>query len=101
MIAYNPILLLQPAQDGEALSVFSIAIVIITSTIGVYALASSLGNFLITRLALLERCLLFIGALLLIKPGLLTDAAGLVVCGLTILYHVLTHKKRSSYEVAA
>ncbi|KMK94629.1 TRAP transporter permease [Rossellomorea marisflavi] len=101
MIAYNPILLLQPAQDGEALSVFSIAIVVITSTIGVYALASSLGNFLITRLALLERGLLFIGALLLIKPGLLTDAAGLVICALTILYHVLTHKKRSSYEVAA
>jgi TRAP-type uncharacterized transport system fused permease subunit len=98
MIAYNPNILLQPAE-GETLSVVSVALVLITSTLGIYALASALGNYLNAKLTIAERVLMFAGALMLIKPGLMTDIAGLGLCVFAILFHIIRVKKSSSVEI--
>lgn len=98
MIAYNPIILLQ-AAEGETVSILSVALVVITSTLGIYALASSLGNYLNAKLTILERFLMFAGALMLIKPGMITDIAGLGLCVFAILFHIIRVKKSSSVEI--
>jgi TRAP transporter 4TM/12TM fusion protein len=98
MIAYNPIILLQ-AAEGETISILSVALVVITSTLGIYALASSLGNYLNAKLTIVERVLMFAGALMLIKPGMITDIAGLVLCVFAILFHIIRVKKSSSFEI--
>lgn len=98
MIAYNPIILLQPGE-GETLTVLSIALVVITSTAGIYALACSLGNYLNGKLTIVERILFFAGAIMLIKPGLLTDVAGLVICSIAVLFHLVRVKKSNSIEL--
>ncbi|WP_436374906.1 TRAP transporter permease [Cytobacillus sp. BC1816] len=98
MIAYNPIILLQ-AAEGETISILSVALVVITSTLGIYALASSLGNYLNAKLTIVERVLMFAGALMLIKPGMITDIAGFGLCVFAILFHIIRVKKSSSVEI--
>lgn len=70
---YNPQLLL---VGGNAVS---IAMATGTSIVGVIALAASLQNFLLAPLSLLQRAMLFTGAVLLIFPGIETDAAGTIL----------------------
>lgn len=72
MFAFNPALLL----IGAPLRVLAAAV---TASIGVFALAVALQGFLHTRLPAWQRLLALAAALLLIKPGLTTDAAGIVI----------------------
>ena len=56
--------------------------IFITASIGMYALAASMQGFLFTDLKWHERIILFASAVSLVKPGLVTDAAGLFGCAL-------------------
>jgi len=71
IFCYSPDLLLLDTTVPQALLAFT------SACLGIWALASSVQNFLITRTNLLERGLLFAAALSLIKPGLTTDLFGL------------------------
>lgn len=53
--------------------------VVITAILGILCLAGAVEGYLVDYCKIHERILLGIGALLLLKPGLLTDAFGLVV----------------------
>ncbi|MBW1774289.1 MAG: TRAP transporter permease, partial [Deltaproteobacteria bacterium] len=59
----------------------------VTAVIGILALAASLEGYLLRRCAIWERIVLFAVALLLMKPGLVTDAAGIGGMGLIYLLH--------------
>jgi TRAP-type uncharacterized transport system fused permease subunit len=56
-----------------------------TATIGAFALGAGVGNFLLTHNHLLERLALFAAAVLLIKPGWITDLTGLVLIATVFL----------------
>jgi TRAP-type uncharacterized transport system fused permease subunit len=56
-----------------------------TAIIGVVALAASLHGYLLRPTRLWERLLLFGGALVLIKPGVLTDVIGFAALALVLL----------------
>jgi len=75
MFVYEPMLLLivKDWSTEWAFVVWSV----ISASIGVVCLAASLFGWLLTLAAAWQRVLLFIAALLLIKPGLVTDAVGL------------------------
>jgi TRAP-type uncharacterized transport system fused permease subunit len=70
MFVYGPALILK----GEW---HEIVIAVITGIMGTMALAASIQGWLLHKTRLVERVLLFIGALLLIKPGWITDVIGL------------------------
>ncbi|MGI6253201.1 MAG: TRAP transporter permease [Aminivibrio sp.] len=70
---YNPTLLL---EGGDY---FAIALSTVTSFIGVIALASSLQNYIFVRMNVVQRLTMFIGAVLLIFPGVITDTAGIAL----------------------
>lgn len=97
MIAYNPIMVMQ-TESGELASPVSAIIVFVTAVIGVYALSISVFNYFSAKLNILERVIFFAVALLLIQPGLLTDAIGLVVGGLLLAWHIVRAKKQSELE---
>jgi len=87
MFVYEPMLLLivKDWSTEWAFVVWSV----ISASIGVVCLAASLFGWLLTLAAAWQRALLFIAALLLIKPGLVTDAVGLgllaVVAGVQLV----------------
>ncbi|RFU68127.1 TRAP transporter permease [Peribacillus saganii] len=93
MIAYNPLILLQPEGAGEAISAVSIITLLVSTFIGIFALAIALSNFYSQKLTILERAAFFIGAMCLIKPGLLTDIIGISIVVLFLGLHITRYRK--------
>lgn len=66
---------------------------IMTATIGVVALAGGLFGWLLNYATLLQRVLLVVGALSLIKPGGLTDLIGFGILGLVVVWQLTAPKQ--------
>jgi TRAP transporter 4TM/12TM fusion protein len=81
MFVFQPILLLQDVQF------FPLVLALATSLVGIYFLAVSTENYLLTDLRLPERILFFAAAVLLIKPGWKTDLAGLGLAAIAYYAH--------------
>ena len=72
-------------------SVTDIIIVTATALLGTFALACGMQGWLIGKpISFIFRVPLFVGALLLIKPGIYTDIAGLVLLFMTYMVHRFT-----------
>ena len=63
---------------------------LITAMIGMIALSSSLIGHLVTNMNMVERFVLFVGGLLMIIPGVLTDLGGLAV----FVFSIVLQKRR-------
>jgi len=81
MFVYNPILLMVNFKA------FSGLLAIGTGLIGVYGLAIAAENYYLHTLSKIGRLLFFSGALFLIKPGIYTDAVGIIVVLAAVAYH--------------
>lgn len=66
-------------------SVESLITVAVTSLIGMVGLSSSMIGYLIGKLSWLDRLVMFVGGILMISPGLITDIAGFVMMAVIIL----------------
>lgn len=86
MFVYSPSLL------GLDSSILHIIIVFFTALFGVIALASAIEGYLIIESGSVERLLLLIAALSLIKPGGLTDFIGLGLLGLVLVLQLRNKK---------
>jgi len=91
MFVYEPLLLLIVNDWSKewAFVVWSV----ITASIGVVCLAASLFGWLFTFATLWHRVLLFVAALCLIKPGLITDAIGLVLLAVVAAAQLLARRR--------
>ena len=58
---------------------------LVTAVIGMIGLSSSLIGCLVVKTTVLERLLLFVGGLLMIDPGMLTDIIGLVILAFVVI----------------
>jgi TRAP transporter 4TM/12TM fusion protein len=94
MFVYEPLLLLiVPDWSRDwGFVVWSI----ITASVGVICLAASLFGWLFTLATAWQRVLLFIAALCLIKPGLITDAIGLTLLGLVSAAQLLARRRAAT-----
>ena len=86
MFVYEPSLLFVGSL-WEILSTF------ITATIGVIMLAAGLIGWFIRETNVVERLLLVVGAILLIKPGIYTDIMGVVLLLVVIILQKARQKK--------
>jgi TRAP transporter 4TM/12TM fusion protein len=91
MFVYEPMLLLI-VKDWGAEWPFVIWSVM-TATVGVICLAGSLFGWLFAHAAMWQRVLLFVAAMCLIKPGLITDAIGLVLLALVAGVQLLARRR--------
>jgi TRAP-type uncharacterized transport system fused permease subunit len=91
MFVYEPMLLLivNDWSSEWAFVVWSI----ISASIGVVCLAASLFGWLFTYALAWHRVLLFIAALCLIKPGLITDSIGLALLGVVAAAQLLARRR--------
>lgn len=69
---------------------------IATAVIGVIALAGSLFGWFIGSANMMQRVMLFIAALSLIKPGLITDIIGFGLLGLVVVLQLIAARKTAS-----
>jgi TRAP-type uncharacterized transport system fused permease subunit len=74
-------------------SLTKILISIPTGVIGVICLGSGIIGFFLEKTNIVERLILLAAALLLIKPGLITDITGMVCALLVVFAQLKKHKK--------
>jgi TRAP-type uncharacterized transport system fused permease subunit len=92
MFAYGPeLLMVGPWTD--------IVLALASSTLGVFALSASIQGILLRPANLLERIVLFASALLLIKPGLISDIVGLSGFLLVLVWQVVQGRKEKAETV--
>lgn len=67
---------------------------IITALVGVFGLSIATEGYLASPVPFWGRILAFAGAVLLIFPGIVTDATGFALLGFIVLYNLKVQKKR-------
>jgi TRAP transporter 4TM/12TM fusion protein len=94
MFVYEPMLLLI-VNDWSTQWAFVVSSVI-TASVGVVCLAGSLFGWLFALAAPWHRVLLFIAAMCLIKPGLVTDAIGLVLLAVVATAQLVARQRAAT-----
>jgi TRAP-type uncharacterized transport system fused permease subunit len=89
MFVFGPSLLMIGAPH-------TIAVTALTATLGVICLAAGFSGYLIGRTPAWQRALLLAAALVLIKPGILTDAIGIALFGIVFATQWLAGKAARS-----
>ncbi len=84
---------LNPAMLFIDTSAWEVALICVTSLVGMFAVSASLQGYLFHHMPWYQRVLSLAGGLLLIYPGLGTDIIGLGLVVVVILLQVLTRKK--------
>jgi TRAP transporter 4TM/12TM fusion protein len=94
MFVYEPLLLLIVHDWSKewAFVVWSV----ITASVGVVCLAASLFGWLFTFATAWHRVLLFIAALCLIKPGLITDAIGILLLAIVTTAQLVARRRAAT-----
>lgn len=95
MFVYNNSLLLMGRP-------FDIILAFITACIGVICLSASIMNYFLRKTKIIERVILFLAALLLIKPGLKTDLVGLICVAIVLIpqlkeKYLIKGRRRQNY----
>ena len=93
MFAYSPSLLMQ----GTTIEVI---IAVVPALAGTYMIAVGVQGYSIARHGIIEQLLAFGGGLLLVVPGLLTDALGLV-CAAVVIGSAALRRRREAAPVSA
>jgi len=87
MFVYSPILLMQNVV------IWRLILAIISGLIGIVCLGAAAENYFIIKLNLVERILAFGAAILLVKPGYVTDIVGITLMLLFMVPHYIRQKK--------
>ena len=87
VFCFSPAMLLIDTGVAE------VAIIAVTSLIGIFGVAASLEGYLFTNMGVLDRILLAAGGLLMIYPGSLTDIIGLAVIAAGVALQLAKRRK--------
>ena len=90
MFVLSPeLLMIDATVGGLALSVF-------TAVLGMVAISASLIGYLADHCLLAERFVLFVGGLLMIKPGITTDIVGIMIFAAVIFFQWKRKRQKPS-----
>ena len=84
---------LNPAMLFIDTTAWEVALICVTSLIGMFGVSSSLEGWLLHDMKWYERLVAVAGGLLLIYPGIVTDSIGLALVGIVLVIQILTRKK--------
>ncbi|HJF22598.1 MULTISPECIES: TRAP transporter permease [Mammaliicoccus] len=92
LLVYHPELLLNDATTG-GLNYGQLIVTILISLVGIYALVTGMGNYLFTKLNILERILFIVFAVMLIFPEIITSIVGIIGVILLMSVHYIKFRK--------
>jgi len=95
VFALNPALLFIDTTIPEVI------LICITSLVGMFAVSMALEGYLLCNMRWYERIASIVGGLLLIYPGAVTDAIGLMIVVVVVLLQYIDRKKQNSTPQAA
>ena len=86
VFALNPAMLFIDTSASEVI------LIVLTSLIGMFGVASGLEGYMIRNASWWERCLSIAGGLLLIYPGIVTDVIGFALVGLVLVIQLMENR---------
>ena len=84
---------LNPAMLFIDTTVAEIILICITSLVGIFAVSASLEGWLLENMPWYQRIMSLLGGLLLIYPGIVTDAIGLGLVAAIVVIQLVSRKK--------
>lgn len=90
IFVFSPTLLMINATAGTVLYATC------TALIGMIGLGASMIGFFITKAGLIERILFFVGGILLVDPGSVTDLIGAVLLAIVVAYQLAKKRKETA-----
>jgi TRAP transporter 4TM/12TM fusion protein len=90
IFAMNPAMLLIDTTAGQ------VALVVVSSLVGIFGVAAALNGFLFRRIGVVGRIVLAAGGLLMLDPKPITDLVGVVLLAAVVLWQYLGAKKAKS-----
>jgi TRAP-type uncharacterized transport system fused permease subunit len=79
---------------------FDIALIVISSLIGIFAVSASLEGYIIDHMPWYQRIISACGGLLLIYPGLVTDTIGLSLVAVVIALQIISKRSNKNKLIA-
>ena len=86
---------LNPAMLFVNTTPMAVALICITSCIGIFAVSAALQGYFLTHMKWYERIICAAGGLLLIYPGIVTDAIGVGLVGIVLAIQLINKKRVS------
>ncbi len=90
VFALNPVMLLENLQ-----SPFQLVQIAITSLLGIFGVSAALEGYVMQKMNWIQRILAAAGGLMLIDPGLATDAVGVALLAVVVVWQLLSSKRRN------
>ena len=89
VFCFSPAMLLIETNAAE------VAIIAVTSLVGIFGVAAALEGYLFTNMGIIDRILLIAGGLMMIVPGTMTDIIGLalIAAGIVLQFMMRGSKK--------
>ena len=87
IFAFNPKMLFIDATVSE------VALIIVTSLIGIFALSAGLEAYMLRRMRIFEIVAIVIGGLFMIYPGAITDIVGTLLVGAVTISQIILKSK--------
>lgn len=91
---------LNPAMLFVDTTAFEVVLICITSLVGIFGVSASLEGYLLDHMPWYQRVISAAGGLLLIYPGAVTDAIGLVLVAVVIVLQIIS-KKHNKKQLTA
>lgn len=90
VFAYSPEILF----IGDNIVWYEVAVIVITSIIGMIGVASGMSGYLMGNMNLAQRIITICGGVLLIIPGTLTDVAGIMLVAVAVVWQLVEKKRK-------
>lgn len=87
---------LNPAMLFIDTDVYEVILICITSLVGIFGVSAALEGYFLCNMSWYERAISVAGGLLLIYPGIVTDAVGLALVAVVLAIQFIKKKKSSS-----
>ncbi len=86
---------LNPAMLLVDTTVWEVVLIVITSLVGISAVAAAAEGWLFHRAPWWQRIISAVGGLMLIYPGVLTDGIGLALVAMVVVLQIITKERRT------
>jgi TRAP-type uncharacterized transport system fused permease subunit len=89
VFCFSPAMLLIETNAAE------VAIIAVTSLVGIFGVAAALEGYLFTNMGIIDRILLIAGGLMMIVPGTMTDIIGLALIAAGMVLQFMMRSKKA------
>lgn len=79
----------------------SVILIVLTSMMGIFAVAAALEGYLFVQMGVIDRIFLIVGGLLMIVPGVITDIIGLALIAIGVAVQLLIKKRNRTLSKEA